>query len=168
MPKNTPGNAKPAAEQPMDRHSSDGRDDSRFSQDVQGCETRSRFTHDDAGGPHDRRYHSSRRPMGSDDTIAVVPSRGATPPDQAGVAETSTCTHPLSARQKGANQHARCENCLKCHQRLVTEKRDHWKEARFLPEKALKEETARRMEEQKNKAIRAPPAHRHVRPRSNR
>ena len=83
MLKNTPGNAKPAAEQPMDRHSSDGRDDSRFSQDVQGCETRSRFTHDDAGGPHDRRYHSSRRPMGSDDTVAVVPSRGATPADQA-------------------------------------------------------------------------------------
>ena len=84
VPKNAPCNAEPAAEQPMDRHSSDGRDDSRFSQDVQGCETRSSFTHDDAGGPHDRCYHSSRRPMGSNDTVAVVASRGgATAADQA-------------------------------------------------------------------------------------
>ena len=92
----------------------------------------------------------------------MVASRGATPADQAqqvgGRCRDVDYTHPLSARQKGANQCARCENCLQCHQRLVTEKRDYWKEARFLPEKALKkEETARRMEEQKNKAIRAPP-----------
>ena len=92
----------------------------------------------------------------------MVASRGATPADQAqqvgGRCRDVDYTHPLSARQKGANQCARCENCLQCHQRLVTEKRDYWKKARFLPEKALKEEeTARRMEEQKNKAIRAPP-----------
>ena len=75
VPKNTPGNAKPAAEQPtMDRHSSDGRDDSRFSQDVQGFETRTRFTHDDAWGPHDRCYHSSRRLMGSDDCGRIARS----------------------------------------------------------------------------------------------
>ena len=40
----------------------------------------------------------------------------------------------------------------------MTEKRDCWKEARLLREKALgEEETARRMEEQKNKAFTAPP-----------
>ena len=64
--------------------------------------------------------------MGSDDTVAVVPSRGATPADQAqqvGGRCRETYTHPLSARQKGANQYARCENSLKCHQRLVTETR---------------------------------------------
>ena len=53
----------------------------------------------------------------------------------------------------------------KCHQRLVTEKRGFWKEARMLLEKSLeKEETARRMEEQKNNASRAAP--RRLRPRA--
>ena len=76
------------------------------------------------------------------------------PNRSAGVAATSTCTHPAPARQKGANQYARWENCLKCQQRLVTEKRDCWKEARLLLEKALeKEEDARRMEEQKNQGL---------------
>ena len=76
----------------------------------------------------------------------------------------STCTHPTSARQKGANQYARWENCTKCKQRLSTEKRDYWKEAKVLREKALeKEEMARRMEEQKNRAFRSAP--RRPRPR---
>ena len=70
----------------------------------------------------------------------------------------STCTHPTSARQKGANQYARWENCTKCQQRLSTEKRDYWKEAKVLRQKALeKEEMARRMEEQKNRAFRSAP-----------
>ena len=42
----------------------------------------------------------------------------------AGTVESLTCLHPASARQKGANQHAKWENCSKCQQRLVTEKRD--------------------------------------------
>ena len=79
--------------------------------------------------------------------------------------EPSTCSHPTSARQKGANQHARWENCSKCQQRLSTEKRDYWKEAKILREKALeKEEMARRMEEQKNRAFRSAP--RRPRPRA--
>ena len=51
--------------------------------------------------------------------------------------EPSTCSHPTSARQKGANQYARWANCKKCQQRLSTEKRDYWKEAKVLREKAL-------------------------------
>ena len=46
--------------------------------------------------------------------------------------EPSTCSHPTSARQKGANQDARCENCMNCQQRLSTEKRDLDGEARLL------------------------------------
>ena len=72
----------------------------------------------------------------------------------AGMIDPSTCSHPTSARQKGANQYARWENCTKCQRRLPTEKRDYWKEAKILREKALeKEEMARRMEEQKNRAF---------------
>ena len=57
------------------------------------------------------------------------------------------------------------ENCTKCQQRLSTEKRDYWKEAKVLREKALeKEEMARRMEEQKNRAFRSAP--RRPRPRA--
>ena len=58
---------------------------------------------------------------------------------------------PSSARQRGANEHARTENSSKCQQCLRDrQKRDSWREARLLCEKALeKEETARRMEEQK-------------------
>ena len=41
----------------------------------------------------------------------------------AGMIEPPTCSHPTSARQKGANQYARCENCSKCQRRLSTEKR---------------------------------------------
>ena len=82
-----------------------------------------------------------------------------------GTIETSTCSHSTSARQKGANQDARWENCTKCQQRLSTEKRDYWKEAKVLREKALeKEEMARRMEEQKNRAFRSAP--RRPRPRA--
>ena len=54
--------------------------------------------------------------------------------------EPSTCSHSTSARQKGANQYARWENCTKCQQRLSTEKRDYWKEAKVLHEKALEKE----------------------------
>ena len=82
-----------------------------------------------------------------------------------GTIEPSTCSHPTSARQKRANQYARWENCTKCQQRLSTEKRDYWKEAKILREKALeKEEMARRMEEQKNRAFRSAP--RRPRPRA--
>ena len=49
-------------------------------------------------------------------------------------------------------------NCSKYHQRLVTETRDYLKVVRMLRETALEEEeTARRMEEQKNKAPIAAP-----------
>ena len=79
--------------------------------------------------------------------------------------EPPTCSHPTSARQKGANQYARWENCTRCQQRLSTEKRDYWKEAKVLREKASeKEEMARRMEEQKNRAFRSAP--RRPRPRA--
>ena len=82
-----------------------------------------------------------------------------------GTIEPSTCSHPTSARQKGANQYARWENCTKCQQRLSTEKRDYWKEAKVPREKASeKEEMARRMEEQKNRAFRSAP--RRPRPRA--
>ena len=82
-----------------------------------------------------------------------------------GTIEPSTCSLPTSARQKGANQYAGRENFTKCQQRLSTEKRDYWKEAKVLREKALeKEEMARRMEEQKNKALRFAP--RRPRPRA--
>ena len=82
-----------------------------------------------------------------------------------GTIEPSTCSHPTSARQRRANQNARWENCTKCQQRLSTEKRDYWKEAKVLREKALeKEEMARRMEEQKNRAFRS--ASRRPRPRA--
>ena len=82
-----------------------------------------------------------------------------------GTIEPSTCSHPTSARQKVANQYARWENCTKCQQRLSTEKRDYWKEAKILREKALeKQEMARRMEEQKNRAFRSAP--RRPRPRA--
>ena len=82
-----------------------------------------------------------------------------------GTIEPSTCSHPTSARQKGANQYVRWENCTKCQQRLSTEKRDYWKEAKVLREKALeKEEMARRMEEQRNRAFRSAP--RRLRPRA--
>ena len=71
-----------------------------------------------------------------------------------GTIEPSTCSHPTSARQKGANQYARWEICTKCQQRLSTEERDYW----ILREKALeKEEMARGMEEQKNRAFRSAP-----------
>ena len=159
--KNTPGNAKAAAEQPMDRHSSDGRDDSRFPQDVQGCETRSRFTHDDAGGTHDRCYHSSRRPMGSDDTVAVVASRGATPADQA---------QQVGGRCRDVDLHASALSTTEGSQsiRLVRklfevpsascDRETRLLEGGKVPAREGSEEgTARRMEEQKNKAIRAPP-----------
>ena len=36
-----------------------------------------------------------------------------------GTIEPSTCTHPTSARQKGANQYARWENCTKCQQKSL-------------------------------------------------
>ena len=79
----------------------------------------------------------------------------------AGAIESLTFSHPASARQKGANQYARC---LKRQQRLATEKRDNWKEARILREKAPeKEEMATRMEEQKNRAFRTVPGWRHFR-----
>ena len=82
-----------------------------------------------------------------------------------GTIEPSTCSHPTSARQKGANQYARRENCTKCQQRLSTEKRDYWKEAKVLREKPLeKEEMVRRMEEHKNRAFRS--ATRRPRPRA--
>ena len=156
VPKTTRSNAEPAVKQPVDRYSSDGRDDSHFSQDVQGCETRSSFTQNDAG-PHERRPTVSNEAVvvwhREEERRQLIKSNRS-----AGVAETSTCTHPASARQKGANHHARWENCFKCQQRLVTEKRDYWKEARLLREKALeKDETARRMEEQRTKSFRAPP-----------
>ena len=84
----------------------------------------------------------------------------------AGMIEPSTCSHLTSARQKEANQYARWENCSKCQQRLSTEKRDYWKEAKILREKALeKEEMARRMEEQKNRAFRSAPRRRRPRAR---
>ena len=83
-----------------------------------------------------------------------------------GTIESLTCSHPASARQKGANEHARRENCSKCQQRLVTEKCDYWEEARILREKDLeKEEMARRMEEQENRAFRTAPRRRRPRAR---
>ena len=82
-----------------------------------------------------------------------------------GTIEPSTCSHATSAQQKGANQCARWENCTKCQQRLSTEKRDCWKEAKVLREKALDNvEMARRMEEQQNRAFRSAP--RRPRPRA--
>ena len=112
---------------------------------------------------------SGGRSMGSTDTTAVVTTRRglarASQVWQEGRIEPSTCSHPTSARQKGANQCARWENCTKCQQRLSTEKRDYWKEAKVLRDKALeKEEMARRMEEQKNRAFRS--ATRRPRPRA--
>ena len=86
--------------------------------------------------------------MGSTDTVAVVTTRkGETPADQAQQSDeycrnTDVCVHPGPKRQKGANQYARWANCTRCHQRLVTEKRDYWKEARLL--------RARKMEDQQD------------------
>ena len=148
--------------------------DSHFSQDDQRCDNSSslsRFSLSNTissvdlttWGTDVRRHNQSGRSMGSTDTTAVVTTRrGLARASQVWKDgrhdRTFNVLTPTSARQKGANQHARWENCTKCQQRLSTEKRDYWKEAKVLREKALeKEEMARRMEEQKNRAFRSAP-----------
>ena len=61
---------------------------------------------------------SGGRSMGSTDTTAVVTTRRGLAlrvksGKKVGTIEPSTCSHPTSARQKGANQYARWENCTK-------------------------------------------------------
>ena len=126
VPKTTPSNAEPAEKQPLDRYSSDGRDDSHFSRDVRHGAVSPKttpldhmtdvITREDDGRARMNLLLCSHR---EEERRQLIKSNRS-----AGVAETSTCTHPAAARQKGAKQYARWENCLKCQQRLVTEERD--------------------------------------------
>ena len=159
--------------------------DSHFSQDDQRCDNSSSLSHDTGSfslsntissvdlttwGPDVKRHNQNGRSMGSTDTTAVVTTRRglarASQVWQDGRHDrTFNVLAPHLSTTKGANQYARWENCTKCQQRLSTEKRDYWKEAKVVRVKALeKEEMARRMEEQKNRAFRSAP--RRPRPRA--
>ena len=151
--------------------------DSHFSQDDQRCDNSSSLSHDTGSfslsntissvdlttwGP-DVRCHNQGGDRWARLTLLLWSQREehwrerVKSGNMVGTIEPSTCSHPTSARQKGANQFARWENCTKCQQRLSTEKRDYWQEAKVLREKALDEEMARRMQEQKNGAFRSAP-----------
>ena len=119
--------------------------DSHFSQDDQGCDATIRavslMTQDRFHSP--TRSAASISPLG--DQMSDVTTRAddrwarLTPllwsqrvgewrervksGKMAGMIEPSTCSHPASARQKGAIQYVRWENCTKCQQILSTEKR---------------------------------------------
>ena len=107
-----------------------------------------------------------------DDFAAVVTSRGGATPaaqtQQVGVSCRDADVHAPSFRKTEG-----CQSTCQAGKlfEVSTASRDRetrlWKEAGLLREKALeKKRTARRMEEQKNKAFRGPPR-RHC-PRSNR
>ena len=157
--------------------------DSHFSQDDQRCDNSSSLSQDrfslsntissvdlTTWGPDVRRHNQSGRSMGSTDTTAVVTTRRglarASQVWQDGRYDrTFNMLAPHLSTTEGSESICQVENCTKCQQRLTTEKRDYWKEAKILREKALeKEEMARRMEEQKNRAFRSAP--RRPRPRA--
>ena len=158
--------------------------DSHFSQDDQRRDNSSSLSRDTGSfslsntissvdlstwGPDVRCHNQSGRSMGLTDTTAVVTTRkGLARASQVwqevGTIEPSTCSHPTSARQKGANQYARWENCTKCQQDSRRRSAITGRRRRFYAKALEKEEMARRMEEQKNRAFRSAP--RRPRPRA--
>ena len=161
--------------------------DSHFPQDDQGCDNLSSSSHGTGSfalsntissidlttwGPDVRRHNQSGRSMGSTDTTAVVTTRRGLARASQGwprwLARSNlrrAHTPPLHDRRERVNM-PRWENCTKCQQRLSTEKRDYWKEAKVSTRESLGEggEMARRTEEQKNRAFRSSP--RRPRPRA--